>query len=94
MGFFVKCFKKNSFFVNITTFYLSGYRTFVFKINKTMDRNSKRIQTKELKPGKNLSHTIQFTSPVLPHSKVYSNSGGMNGKQIRYTSCWSQAKRC
>jgi len=35
-----------------------------------------KITTKKLKPGKNLSHSIQFnsiqfTSPVLPYSRVY-----------------------
>jgi len=46
-----------------------------------MDKNSNKIRTKEFKPDKNLSHTIQFTSLVLPDSKVYSNSGGKNGQK-------------
>jgi len=58
-----------------------------------MDKNSNRIRTKEFKPDKNLSHTIQFTSPVLSCSKVYSNSDGMNGQKIRHIGYWSQAKR-
>ena len=55
---------------------MSDYCTFVIKLLKLMDINSNRIRTKEFKPDKNLSHTIQFTSPVQPLSKVYSYSNG------------------
>ena len=92
--FSIKCFKKNAFFVNNTTFCMSDYCTFVIKLLKIMDMSSNRIRTKEFKPDKNLSHTIQFTSPVQPWSQVYSYSNGMNGQKIRHTGCWSQAKRC
>ena len=43
-------------------------------------------KTKKYKLNKNLSHSIQFTSLVLPQFRVYDNSSGRNetktGKQV------------
>ena len=54
----------------------------------------KGTTTKKFKPNKDLSHTIQFTSPVQPENKVYCNNNGSNDLKIRQTGCWTQAIRC
>ena len=62
-----------------------------YKTGLSNIQERKRITTKKLKPSKNLSHTIQFTSPVLPLSKVYSYSCGKNDLNDRDSGICHQA---
>ena len=52
-----------------------------------------RTPTKKHKPNKNLSHTIQFTSLILPLNPVYIIINGTNSLCFRYLVSY-EAKRC
>jgi len=69
----------------------SGFRSDRYSSGKMVDPNVnletglfdrqeiKSEPTKKHKPNKSLSHTIQFTSHLLPWLRVYSSLSGKNG---------------